>query len=103
MLEGAAQDGTALVVVLMFLIVLVIVRQLRLLLAGVAVAVAMTAIAFAQLVDAQPLAVAARQADSRVHHEAHDHADHQLHAHDLQDGHRRHLLGQEDGQHLVGG
>ena len=63
---------------------------------------AVAVVALAQVVDVQRRVDAAREAHAGVYHEAHDHADDDLRAEDLEDHDRRHLLGDEDGQHLVG-
>ena len=44
---------------------------------------------------------AARDAKAGIHEEAHDHADDDLRADDFENDVGRHLLGDEDGQHLV--
>ena len=105
MLRGALQDALPTVPMLMGVlhVIVVLVGALGGLLAGMAVVVAAALVLLAQLMDAQALLVAARQAQHGIHDEAHDHADDHLRPHDGQDGIAGHRLGQENGQHLVGG
>ena len=62
---------------------------------------AVAVVALAQLVDVQGRVDTASNAQRSVNDEAHDHTDDDLGADDLEDDVERHLLGQENGQHLV--
>lgn len=62
---------------------------------------AVAVVVLAQLVYMQGRVDTASNAQRGVNDEAHDHADDDLGADDLEDDVERHLLGQENGQHLV--
>ena len=110
--EDAAPSVPVVVIVLMIVMVVVVsapfgaivmmlVDELGVVLAGGALVVAVAMVLLAQLVDAQLLLVATGQAQHGVDDEAHHHADDDLGAEDLRDGVGGHLLGDEDGQHLI--
>lgn len=64
---------------------------------------AVAAIALAELMNEQLLLVFAQKPQNGIHDKAHQHADDDLGAKDLGYGLHRHLLGYEDGKHLIGG
>ena len=111
-LERAFHDGSPTAIVRMVMMgmlvgasvcaIVVLVHELGIALAGIAPMIAIAMVALANLVDVQVLVVAMRRAHDDIHGKAKHHANDRLHAQYAEQNVNRHLLGDEDGKHLVG-